>query len=283
MTTCENTRADLDAFRDGELEAERCEVVRVHLAQCDSCREQAARDEAFEQQIRAATDDWTASDELWQRIRKTSQGAHPPERAWRTLPAIAAGLLVALGAVVSLLSLERDQPDSVDSVATALVNEFHTFVVSQRDLDFSDDRPQQIRNWFGSKVDFRVPLPVRTREFDLAGGRLCNMLDQRIVSYMYRIDDAWVSLYIMKSTDKTANRQPGLEQVLRGYGTINWQADGLVYTLVGDVDRSRLREIARALYLPQSAASKPVPAKPDRIAPGRIAATQGRPPLAFAG
>ncbi len=280
MTTCENTRAHLDAFRDGELDAERCETLRKHLAGCEACLQQAERDDAFEQQIRAAADDWTASDELWQRIRKTSHAARPPARSLRVLPAIAAGLLVALGAVVSLLSLERDQAEPGNSVATALVNEFHTFVVSQRDLDFSDERPGPIRNWFGSKVDFRVPLPVRTREFRLAGGRLCNMLDQRIVSYMYRIDDAWVSLYIMKSTDKTTNRPPGLEQVLRGYGTISWQADGLLHTLVGDVDRNRLREIARALYLPQSAESGPVP-----VSPGRIAVIQRSVaiPLALAG
>ncbi len=176
--------------------------------------------------------------------------------------------MLALGAVVSLLSFEREQPEAVDSVATALVNEFHTFVVSQRDLDFSDDRPQQIRNWFGNKVNFRVPLPVHTREFRLAGGRLCNMLDQRIVSYMYRIDDAWVSLYIMKSSDSLTNRQPGVEQILRGYGAISWQADGLVYTLVGDVDSNRLREVANALYMPQSAESEPRP-----VVSGQIAAS----------
>ncbi len=280
MNTCDDTLTDLDAFRDGELEVERCRAVGEHLAHCDSCRQKVARDNAFEQQLRSAADDWTASDELWQRIRKSSRRSQPAKGPRLPLPAIAAGLLLALGAVVSLLSLERHQPQSGDRVATALVNEFHTFVVSQRDLDFSDDRPQQIRNWFGSKVDFRVPLPVRTREFRLAGGRLCNMLDQRIVSYMYRIDDAWVSLYIMKSTDKATNRQPGLEQILRGYGTINWQADGLVYTLVGDVDSNRLREIARALYMPQSAESEPVPAVRDRIAvyPDTVAD-----PLAFTG
>ena len=256
MSTCDNTRVDLDAYRDGELDDDRCRAVSEHLAHCDTCRERVSRDDAIEQQIRVAADDWQASPELWRRIRRSARRSRPP--VLRPLPAMAASLVLAISAVVAWLVPDRVASPPTDSVATALVNEFHTFVVSQRDLDYSDDRPQQIRNWFGSKVDFRVPLPVRTREFELAGGRLCNMLDQRIVSYMYRIDDAWVSLYIMKSSDQVTNRQPGLEQVLRGYGYINWQADGLVYTLVGDVDSQQLRGIATALYMPQSAGSETV-------------------------
>ncbi len=263
MSTCEKTRADLDAFRDGELDDDRRRAVSEHIALCDSCHDEVSRAEAFEQQIRAAADNWEASPELWQRIRTTARGPKSP--TLRPLPAMAASLLLAISVVVAFLTLDRESSRPADSVASALVNEFHTFVVSQRDLDYSDDRPQQIRNWFGSKVDFRVPLPVRTREFRLAGGRLCNMLDQRIVSYMYRIDDAWVSLYIMKSSDKMTNRQPGLERILRGYGYVNWQADGLIYTLVGDVGSQRLREIARTLYMPQSAESGPIPAYRERI------------------
>ena len=265
MNTCKNTRADLDAFRDGELDDDRCHAVREHLAHCDPCRQEVSQADDFEQRVRAASADWEASDELWQRIRISASSSRPTSRPWHSLPAVAASLVLALSAVVAFLSLDREASQPADSVANALVNEFHTFVVSQRDLDYSDDRPQQIRNWFGSKVDFRVPLPVRTREFRLAGGRLCNMLDQRIVSYMYRIDDAWVSLYIMKSSDKTTNRQPGPEQILRGYGTVNWQADGLIYTLVGDVDSQRLREIAHTLAMPQSAETRPLPVSPGRI------------------
>ena len=105
--------------------------------------------------------------------------------------------LLALGFMVYLLPGINQESQS-NSVASALVNEFHTFVISKRALDYTHNKPAEVRQWFGSKVDFRVPLPVEAPAMVLSGGRLCNMFDQRVVSFMYRYDDAWVSLYIKK-------------------------------------------------------------------------------------
>jgi anti-sigma factor RsiW len=127
------------------------------------------------------------------------------------------------------------------------VNEFHTFVISHRELDYSDDQPSRIKRWFSDKVDFRTPLPVLTREMNLSGGRLCNILNQRVVSYMYLHDSAWVSLYIFKNS--ASNEVPLVlqEQLVKGYGYIGWQMQGLQFALIGDVPIDRLRHLAKAI------------------------------------
>jgi anti-sigma factor RsiW len=136
------------------------------------------------------------------------------------------------------------------------VNEFHTFVISHRELDYQDSRPAEVRKWFSDKVNFRVPLPVKTVDLQLAGGRLCNMFDQRIASFMYEVDDAWVSLYIMRSKpDRAASVEQ--ELLLQGYGYIEWENQGLHYSLVGDVSVERLRQIAASLYSTQLLAILP--------------------------
>ena len=144
--------------------------------------------------------------------------------------------------VTSFILVQPGDEDATEAVAAALINEFHTFVVSHRELDFRDTQPTEIRNWFGDKVDFRVPLPVKSDDLRLAGGRLCNMFDQRIASFMYQVDDAWVSLYIMRSARSTQNSDDSHELLMKGYGFIDWEFQGLYYSLVGDLPVVRLRQ-----------------------------------------
>ena len=73
------------------------------------------------------------------------------------------------------------------------------------------------------------------------------MLDQRIASFMYQVDGAWVSLYIMRSETATQNLGASHEVLLQGYAFIDWENQGLRYSLVGDLPVERLREISSRL------------------------------------
>ncbi len=249
MTSCDPFIKDLDAYRDAVLETQRYREVETHLQQCAACRGRLQQDAALELQIRNAAAAWKPSADLWQRVKSSaaqapSQSARPPWPA-----GIAATLVLGIVAVLAYLSFEPAREAGSDSTAVALVNEFHTFVVSRRELDYSEPGPSNVRDWFGSKVDFRVPLPVSTPDVALAGGRLCNMFDQRIVSFMYRVDGAWVSLYIMQSK---IERPAGGQRLVNGYAYVEWQDQGLSYSLVGNLPAERLRGIAESLAREQT-------------------------------
>jgi hypothetical protein len=160
-----------------------------------------------------------------------------------------AALLILTVGISSFIQLQPGDDDATEVFAAALINEFHTFVVSHRELDYNDTQPAEIRNWFADKVDFRVPLPVKNDDLRLAGGRLCNMFDQRIASFMYQVDDAWVSLYIMRSARTTQNPDSSHELLIKGYGFIDWEHQGLHYSLVGDLPVTRLRQVAKDLRM----------------------------------
>jgi anti-sigma factor RsiW len=159
--------------------------------------------------------------------------------------------LTGIGKKLQRASFERQveaQLPSLVRVARGLI--------SHRELDYQDSRPAEIRKWFSDKVNFRVPLPVKTVDLQLAGGRLCNMFDQRIASFMYEVDDVWVSLYIMRSKPDRATIVEQ-ELLLQGYGYIEWENQGLHYPLVGDVSVERLRQLAVSLYSKQLLANLP--------------------------
>ena len=247
MTSCDPFIKDLDAYRDAVLETQRYREVETHLQQCAACRGRLQQDAALELQIRNAAAAWKPSADLWQRV-KSSAAQAPSRRARPPWPAgIAATLVLGIVAVLAYLSFEPAREAGSDSTAVALVNEFHTFVVSRRELDYSEPKPLKVQDWFGSKVDFRVPLPLSAPDMMLAGGRLCNMFDQRIVSFMYRIDGAWVSLYIMQAKSERQIREIEEQLLVNGYGYVEWKNQGLHYSLVGNLPAERLRGVADRL------------------------------------
>ena len=255
---CASFSNDLDAYLDLALEPDREHALLAHLEHCEHCRAELDHAHSIEAEIRLAATDWQPSPDLWNKVTDSVQRqlqhapAHQDADRQRQRPIFtwmtAALLLITVGATGFGL-LKQNSSDTPEAVAAALINEFHTFVVSHRALDFSATHPAEIRSWFSDKVDFRVPLPVNPTDLKLAGGRLCNMLDQRIASFMYQVDGAWVSLYIMRSATAKQGLGASHEVLLQGYAFIDWENQGLHYSLVGDLPVERLREISERLRL----------------------------------
>ena len=257
MNDCQSIREDLDAYQDGMMEASYRHRIESHLEGCGECRRFLRRSALIGQALREmAQDQWKAPGHLWERIMQSyalEQGVRqesvtPRQKPWRW--AMAAMLVMTIGLTTFLLT-PREETLGERPVASALVNEFHTFVISRRDLDYSHGEPEAIREWFSNKVNFRVPLPRQSSGMQLAGGRLCNLLDQRVVSFMYLREDAWVSLYIMKPVVKGSERAADFEQLVQGYGYIKWFHEGLQYSLVGDIPIELLRRFADQLSAEQ--------------------------------
>lgn len=252
MNPCNSVLADLDAFRDGSLDQNRHLQIQQHLNNCAACDAEMHQSADIEQAIKDHASNWILPDDLWARIqtsaselkasRKPSPKVYSSRFSW-----MAAALILLTISLFSVNMIRQDEQAFINPVASALVNEFHTFVISRRELDYIDTRPSAVRQWFGNKVDFRAPKPVMTTSLQLAGGRLCNMLNQRVASYMYQSDGAWVSLYIMKPELAGIKQNSGREIVVQGYGYIDWDHEGLYYSLIGDIGVDRLRLLASEL------------------------------------
>ncbi len=252
MIDCDLFRSDLDAYRDDMLDEVRKEQMAMHLQHCRTCSDEIRRLDSIEAEIRVNAEQWLAPAGLWERVQSSAKSLetpttslHPPNRKPVAWTAVAAFMVTVV--IIGFNFTRWNVPSPSKTVAAVLVNEFHTFVVSQRQLDYTDTQPLAIRQWFGDKVDFRAPVPIETMGLQLSGGRLCNMLDQRVASYMYQSNGAWVSLYIMKSKSELGKGMSD-EVMLRGYGFMEWENDGLHYSLVGDIAIGRLRQIAKVIY-----------------------------------
>ena len=203
MVDCEGVRRHLDAYLDGGLEARAVDGIERHLEVCAACSAQIARARSVEGALRGLYAEEPLPGGLAARIRASSarESSDPSSaprgrsRGTRTPRWLArAALLLVVAGTIALLAPRLDRPADEQRLSTVVVSEFNTFVISRRAIDAPLTDPVALRDWFVDKVDFVPPPPPRAEGVvRLVGGRLCNILDRRVISYMYRGDEGLVS------------------------------------------------------------------------------------------
>lgn len=259
--SCRQLQEQIYAFLDGALPSPRRARVQRHIASCSACRMQAASIRRIEDQFRTALrTDQPMPPGLWARMHSgLIADAGPPtegvglrlSRPWIMWPALLFALVATTAAIVGFTRFSKDSQARLIEVP---VHELQTFVDSHRAFDVVTQDPATLRGWFLDKVDFAPPLPAPVAGLELVGGRLCYLLERRVVSYMYRADERFVSLYIMEVDD--LNPPPGEAARVGGrqvavltvgdYTNVIWQDGGLLYSLVAALPQERLLEINRA-------------------------------------
>ena len=261
--TCHDVQHQLSLFLDGMLDDTEYDAVQQHLDTCAPCRTTLDASQRVEHRLRATLRSEAVPDSLWPRILAdvspaASTGSAKTQRrsatrwAWSTVAA--AVIVLALG--VALLKPWL-LPDTLEArVLSVPVQDLHTFVVSQRNLDVASTIPEQVRHWFQEKVDFAPPhLPEQIGKAHLVGGRLCHFLDRRVAAFMYSADEHYLSLYVMPrhglplpaGAVTVLERPPAGVHAVQGYTHILWSQADLLYSLVSDLPQPQLVDMARAV------------------------------------
>lgn len=252
---------DLQQFLDGTLPGPAADAMRRRLESSAALRSEADAIRKVEARLRAALRRHRAPAGLWGRIfadlAMTGVESGPPRprgRLRRILPLVAAAGLLCffLGAVVVA---NRQAPPTLPQVglAAAPVHELQTFIASQRPLDIATSDLDRLRSWFGDKVAF-LPPAFAAPQATLVGGRLSYLLGRRAAAYMYRADHHWLSLYVLPGAGLAAAGGEGVQVAGRnaeiveidGFTHVTWRADGLIYSVVADLPRWQLLQLAAA-------------------------------------
>ncbi len=205
-------------------------------------------DLAIEEKIRKHYATVNPSAQLYERIQRGVKSETLPRYSRRTWATVALCASILMVAVLVMLPVSKQTTQvSGDSLAAILINELHTYSISGRHLDVINSDPIGVQDWFKTRVAFYPPRPVTNPpHLTLAGGRLCNIKNRRVVSYMYDDNGTPISLYILDNT-----KNPALTETprhgLHGYNYVAWTHSGLRFSLVGPVRETRLNEIAQSL------------------------------------
>ena len=291
-SNCKQMREALSAYADGELRPDESRIIEGHLADCSRCAAVLKATIEVEQRLRQVCSEERAPDRLWERItasisdadaedstkddlaaargRRNQQGTDSgasnssPGIGRRRVAAIAAGLVLALGAGVTIPYWRR--MGGQNPLVIEPVNDFITFKMSERPLDMSASDPVKLKQWFNGKVDFRLPLDrAETDGFRLIGSRLCYFLNRRLSALMYERSGDRVSLYVMTSEGLEIPKgswEPAASRIIssfqvKGYRNLIWQEGDLVYALVSDQPKDDMLRFVAGLNLETAAASSP--------------------------
>ena len=104
---CEQMRAMLDAYIDGELSAEEMRALRDHAAACENCRSELEAAELVRDALAHMDDDVSVPLEAqaaWRNAVRAEAGKRSRRRVLRVVYGLAAALVVAIGCTAVLRS-----------------------------------------------------------------------------------------------------------------------------------------------------------------------------------
>jgi anti-sigma factor (TIGR02949 family) len=250
---CAEIERSLDAFLDGEFDAQEVSEAEAHLAACPRCRGvvevQARLRAAIKAKLREAMAGLAPEGRAPQHLRARVEQAIARERRplWRralaplplaTLAACAAGALVVL--------VIREVPNEL------LVQDAISY--HHRSLPLEVDAASMVP-WFSGKLPFR-PAPPHLEAGGAAaeGARLSNLREWPAAYIRYRLPQGQAGLFIVDDPDgrfaapgREVKLGPSVVRVVnaRGYNVAVWRKDEIVYSLVSDLDESALFQLVR--------------------------------------
>ncbi len=247
--TCDESRRQL-VISGGEANVD--EAVRLHLAGCSECRRFVSEDERLQNLVRNLADSEHAPRHLREQIQGMlalqSKNTGTAARRFR-LRALAVAIAVCLFAAAYGLKLHFANRAAMPATYAQEFMRDHLHYLPGRE-EIVSESSRQVEQWFQGRVDFPVHVPdvPGTR---LEDARVCAILSGRaaLVHYRRKPDQTLVSLFIAEAP-KASETQESWKTFSASYAGLNstlWAHRGLVYSVVGSLDDTSLRQIAQSV------------------------------------
>lgn len=249
------TDADLHAYVDGLLSADRLADVSEHLLQHP---EQAVRLRSFRQQNQA----------LHLLFDPVLDEAVPPRLAtrprsnWQLLQQYAAVLIIAMCAGVGGWFLHAatqapamawlglpDADASLRMARQAAVAHVVYSADARRPVEIDGQHEELLVKWLSKRLGTELHAPkLATLGYDLIGGRLLPGQSGPVAQFMYQdIGGQRLTLYV--STEQVDNHDTGFRFAKEGSVNVFYWIDGAFgYALSGSIGKSELARIADTVY-----------------------------------
>jgi anti-sigma factor (TIGR02949 family) len=244
---CEETRELLEAFHDDELQPATFAAVEAHLHTCPSCSAALAAHEAVRKKVRSLGRT-PAPEALAARIRRSLAAADSETRSRaqnvRSWGGMAASHLLAValgGAAVFGLVHGRDArsfviQETIDAHVRSLIDERTLMQVASSDS-------HNVRPWFIGKLDFSPAVAeLNKEEFPLLGARVDYLANRYVAALVYGRRKHRINLFVVPAEGVASAVITSAAR--NGYIMLEWQAGGLSYRAVSDIDAAELMQFA---------------------------------------
>jgi anti-sigma factor RsiW len=248
---CEQAHELLDAFHDGELQSATSAALAGHLCSCPSCSANFNAHDTLRRRVRglgrtpAPARLATAISSSLREVRRAPSGPLHV-RSWRALAASHL-LAVALGGatVLGLAQMRHAHTFTIQETIDAHVRS----LIDERALtQIVSDDSHNVRPWFMGKLDFSPPVVDLAKDgFALLGARVDYLASRYMAALVYGRRKHRINLFVSPAGDGTAAAMASAAR--NGYTVLEWQAGGLSYRAVSDLDGNELRQFSELVRL----------------------------------
>jgi len=243
-------------YIDHALDDARRNWFEAHIQACAACARVVAQQRAFSAALRRAAPRHAAPPGLAARIGAALDAAAAtaspapvrlPRRAWAL--AASGWALAASFAAVAVLSAGltwiavtgAPAPGGDDArLAAAAVDSHVHALMTDRVIAVASSDQHTVKPWFAGRVDVSPPVAdFAAAGFPLLGGRV-DYIDHRAAAVLvYRHRQHLIDVYVWPQ----AGAGSAGEATRNGYNAIRWNAGGLAFAAVSDLNRDDLRRL----------------------------------------
>lgn len=241
---CEHSsNIELSGYADEELQAERQDWWKEHLASCPSCRAELARIEALRASVRGALPPREPTsafrEELRRRIRTErgrDAGGVVGSSGWRL--GLAASVLLAVGAGLGRMTAGGGRDALPDEVVAEHVRSLEVDHL----VDVASSEHHVVKPWFAGKLDFSPPVPdLATAGFPLLGARVDYLAGREVAALVYARGPHRINLLVWPASVDARCVRPS-PMVRQGFNLSRGTVSGMEFWAVSDLNRQELDE-----------------------------------------
>jgi len=252
MLSCQECERYIPIFLDHALEVRESLDVQAHLQSCLSCHDRIESERRLRMFVRQFLDVPPPPEEIKRAIilRAMQDERQCGWRAYLPVPVrlrdfamgMATAALLAL-AVYGILPDLWSDPD-IQKVIHEASLAYGTHTTQHMPLEVVSADDTAVTQWLNTHMGNHIKLPCITdTATQLLGGRVCRILDRKSAALMYQRRGVPIMLFAFHGEHMSLPTQK-MPRYVSGRPVVMWQRDGVVYSIVGDIQSDDLMKVA---------------------------------------
>jgi anti-sigma factor RsiW len=246
MSVREN-QASLHAYVDQELDILSTLRLEEHLATCDECRSFLAEQQQLRSAVRESSLRYAAPPALERKLqsalrREGGRSEAPAKldgRLMRFASAAAVVLLAAIGLWYGASKLR--EPSLTNEILSSHVRS----LMADHTTDIASSEQHVVKPWFTGKIDFApVVKDTAAQGYPLLGGRLDYLDGRTVAAIVYGRRRHIINVFVWPLDRRDSAPQCSST---RGFQLCEWNASGLRFSAVSDLNAAELKGLAEIL------------------------------------